>query len=152
MGPISGPQDPGGPHVGPMNFATWVGSCYDPIYHDPIQRDIIYIAPNKLSLWWHVYQIGFLGMVSNDNYFVGPSGTYVRQSTRPYLVEIIVHYLNQCYIIVMWAPNNQTQWNVNQNIPTNEIAEKCRLLKASGLFRPQCLQDSNSHSTWILRR
>ena len=24
MGPISGRQDPGGPHVGPMNFAIWV--------------------------------------------------------------------------------------------------------------------------------
>ena len=23
MGPIWGRQDPGGPHVGPMNFATW---------------------------------------------------------------------------------------------------------------------------------
>ena len=23
MGPIWGPQDPGGPHVGPMNFAIW---------------------------------------------------------------------------------------------------------------------------------
>ena len=25
MGPIWGQQDPGGPHVGPMNFAIWVG-------------------------------------------------------------------------------------------------------------------------------
>ena len=24
MGPIWGQQDPGGPHVGPMNFALWV--------------------------------------------------------------------------------------------------------------------------------
>ena len=23
MGPISGRQDPGGPHVGPINFAIW---------------------------------------------------------------------------------------------------------------------------------
>ena len=23
MGPIWGRQDPGGPHVGPMNFANW---------------------------------------------------------------------------------------------------------------------------------
>ena len=23
MGPICGRQDPGGPHVGPMNFAVW---------------------------------------------------------------------------------------------------------------------------------
>ena len=26
MGPIWGRQDPGGPHVGPMNFAIWVQS------------------------------------------------------------------------------------------------------------------------------
>ena len=25
MGPIWGRQDPGGPHVGPMNFAIWAG-------------------------------------------------------------------------------------------------------------------------------
>ena len=25
MGPIWSRQDPGGPHVGPMNFAIWVG-------------------------------------------------------------------------------------------------------------------------------
>ena len=25
MGPILGRQDPGGPHVGPMKFAIWVG-------------------------------------------------------------------------------------------------------------------------------
>ena len=27
MGPIWGRQDPGGPHVGPMNFAIWVVLC-----------------------------------------------------------------------------------------------------------------------------
>ena len=26
MGPIWGRQDPGGPHVGPMNFAIWDGN------------------------------------------------------------------------------------------------------------------------------
>ena len=37
MGPIWGPQDPGGPHVGPMNFAIWdmlltkfTGTLHDP--------------------------------------------------------------------------------------------------------------------------
>ena len=28
MGPIWGLQDPGGPHVGPMNFAIWVGQGF----------------------------------------------------------------------------------------------------------------------------
>ena len=27
MGPIWGRQDPGGSHVGPMNFAIWVAIC-----------------------------------------------------------------------------------------------------------------------------
>ena len=27
MGPIWGQQDPGGPHVGPMNFAIWELAC-----------------------------------------------------------------------------------------------------------------------------
>ena len=27
MGPIWGQQDPGGPHVGPKNFAIWVAFC-----------------------------------------------------------------------------------------------------------------------------
>ena len=26
MGPIWGRQDPGGPHVGPINFTIWVGT------------------------------------------------------------------------------------------------------------------------------
>ena len=29
MGPIWGRQDPGGPHVGPMNFAIWDGPNLD---------------------------------------------------------------------------------------------------------------------------
>ena len=28
MGPIWGREDPGGPHVGPMDFAIWVSSFY----------------------------------------------------------------------------------------------------------------------------
>ena len=38
MGPIWGRQDPGGPHVGPMNFAIWgIHCCADAIdqFHKP---------------------------------------------------------------------------------------------------------------------
>ena len=28
MGPVWGRQDPGGPHVGPTNFAIWVGFVF----------------------------------------------------------------------------------------------------------------------------
>ena len=38
MGPISGRQDPGGPHVGPMNFGIWVG------------------LPSELSCYWYLGQ------------------------------------------------------------------------------------------------
>ena len=31
MGPIWGREDPGGPHVGPMNFAIWGGFEYNVI-------------------------------------------------------------------------------------------------------------------------
>ena len=34
MGPIWGRQDPGGPHVGPMNFGIWVKTPYIVIYLD----------------------------------------------------------------------------------------------------------------------
>ena len=37
MGPIWGRPDPGGPHVGPMNFALWVfilNSNYDRPIHE----------------------------------------------------------------------------------------------------------------------
>ena len=33
MGPIWGRQDPGGPHVGPMNFAKWDSLPYSIILH-----------------------------------------------------------------------------------------------------------------------
>ena len=38
MGPIWGRQDPGGTHVGPMNFAIWVQSVIPPM-------------ATKLALW-----------------------------------------------------------------------------------------------------
>ena len=33
MGPIWGRQDPGGPHVGPMNLAIWDNFCYHIAYY-----------------------------------------------------------------------------------------------------------------------
>ena len=33
MGPIWGRQDPGGPHVGPMNFAIWVNNTVAKSHH-----------------------------------------------------------------------------------------------------------------------
>ena len=38
MGPIWGRQDPGGPHVGSMNFAIWVHMCLSVVRN--WQRDL----------------------------------------------------------------------------------------------------------------
>ena len=54
MGPIWGRQDPGGPHVGPMNFAIW-----DLIYWVIVQLLSIYVIAlmefsMKLNHWCNV--------------------------------------------------------------------------------------------------
>ena len=45
MGPILGRQDPGGPHVGPMNFAIWDGLLPDGtnVNQDP-WRDMVLLC------------------------------------------------------------------------------------------------------------
>ena len=40
MGPIWGREGPGGPHVGPMNFAIWVASDDVTNPHDATSIDI----------------------------------------------------------------------------------------------------------------
>ena len=42
MGPTWGRQDPGGPHVGPMNFAIW---------------DLIFIMVIRIWIWQHSYHM-----------------------------------------------------------------------------------------------
>ena len=39
MGPIWGRQDPGGPHVGPMNFAIWERTITSPVTIDMYNKD-----------------------------------------------------------------------------------------------------------------
>ena len=48
MGPIWGRQDPGGPHVGPMNFAIWVIASKNH-KHLPIEINVFisHISQNK---------------------------------------------------------------------------------------------------------
>ena len=41
MGPIWGRQDPGGPHVGPMNFAIWDALCQGPHLLSAINKTCI---------------------------------------------------------------------------------------------------------------
>ena len=49
-----------------------------------------------------------------------PSAAYMRQWIRSALVQIIAcrllganHYLNQCWVIVIWTLRNKLQWNFN---------------------------------------
>ena len=46
MGPIWGQQDPGGPHVGPMNFAIW-GAISVP--HSDIKHKRVFTFLNELQ-------------------------------------------------------------------------------------------------------
>ena len=41
MGPIWGRQDPGGPHVGPMNFVIWVVSLLWPIQWRQVLSNVL---------------------------------------------------------------------------------------------------------------
>ena len=50
MGPIWGRQDPGGPHVGPMNFAIWAETniIYFPIMHYCLRQQT---GQNQWNQW-----------------------------------------------------------------------------------------------------
>ena len=66
MGPIWGRQDPGGPHVGPMNFAIWVGlgpslkSRWDrsvisqSIKPDELHWSLVTNREQEMNIGWHV--------------------------------------------------------------------------------------------------
>ena len=62
MGPTWDRQDPGGPHVGPMNFAFCVCSC--------LQSFILYTANifsvDTINTWWHLDHLRahIIGMIS----------------------------------------------------------------------------------------
>ena len=66
MGPIWGRQDPGGPHVGPMNFAMWVSNnsttatphikcrhCNIPMVYDSATMDLMSILLGILHPTYH---------------------------------------------------------------------------------------------------
>ena len=53
MGPIWGRQDPGGPHVGPMNLAIW-GRIWKIVSH---KSTIFYIITAQKTLWCVIQRI-----------------------------------------------------------------------------------------------
>ena len=54
MGPIWGPQDPGGPHVGPMNLTIWV-AIYCVWLQWPIWCDIYKLVQKSDPLACNIY-------------------------------------------------------------------------------------------------
>ena len=50
MGPIWGRQDPGGPHVGPMNFAIWVALMVNDLHAIGNYVEYIAIMISTLSI------------------------------------------------------------------------------------------------------
>ena len=63
MGPIWGRQDPGGPHVGPVNFAIWevdiLGSCHQRL--DRLRHIVLYQQVSPFFSHYHIRQGGFMG-------------------------------------------------------------------------------------------
>ena len=53
MGPIWGQQDPGGPHVGPMNFAIWVYAFVKGTSHYRIFTHIKIQHVKNFQNWTH---------------------------------------------------------------------------------------------------
>ena len=49
MGPIWGRQDPGGPHVGPMNFAIWVDRYRPTSQQTWGKRAPVYLSNQSIS-------------------------------------------------------------------------------------------------------
>ena len=64
MGPIWGRQDPGGPHVGPMNFAIWVHYRLSVRNYVPSQSQ--WFSANITQLWYVIDASLFLIYESFD--------------------------------------------------------------------------------------
>ena len=60
MGPIWGRQGPGGPHVGPMNFAIWVGILYKKVHLHRNKCNSLFIFIYELSVTILIYMLRFV--------------------------------------------------------------------------------------------
>ena len=70
MGPIWGRQDPGGPHVGPMNFAIWVTADLHTMHHSYAQA-YSYTTPHILhtdrrAVTAHIHSPTSLSLLKNE--------------------------------------------------------------------------------------
>ena len=72
MGPIWGRQDPGGPHVGPMNFVIWVMSLNRDWYPDTTKK--ARIISGRFDKWQNVPNLACVPIITyypQWHYFVG---------------------------------------------------------------------------------
>ena len=95
MGPIWGRQDPGGSHVGSMNFAIWV----------------------VIQLAWRLQLKNHVSFNS-----LWPSDVIGHDRSWPIFVQVQVwaclaasHYLNQCWFISDQTLRKQLKWIFGQN-------------------------------------
>ena len=109
MGPIWGRQDPGGSHVGPMNFAIW---------------DFLWVRREKPYdvMTGVVHLILPVHSLHSDINSLKPSDAYMRLWTnhhwfRKWLVAWSApnYCLSQCWNIVNLTHRNKLQWNINRN-------------------------------------
>ena len=65
MGPIWGRQDPGGSHVGPMNFAIWAGVGSARVNENTCSKVLIFNLNQTILLYYHYYA----SLCSNDSWY-----------------------------------------------------------------------------------
>ena len=114
MGPIWGQQDPGGPHVGPMNFAIWDVSCEFKL----ILTYVLYLLMS-CGMQYHVTCILYsiiarpkvfntLEYEQNGRYFADNIFKYILYNEKVWVLikinrlrfgaqQVASNYLNQCW-------------------------------------------------------
>ena len=85
MGPIWGPQDPGGPHVGPMNFAIWEGFSI----HHPLNQLLLYRTLHPLML-----SDAYMRQLTQQTLFmiITSQILYAKQISKPMLTYCKLNY------------------------------------------------------------
>ena len=103
MGPIWGRQDPGGPHVGPMNLAFWVVTTHYrvwPLYWN-FMKHSVYLNFWRLRFWMFLNYIWVI-----NNFINRQCATYIRDlmvclKWRLGWLDTILHKK----IILYWSSN-----------------------------------------------
>ena len=118
-GPIWGQQDPGGPHVGPMNFAIWdicmlfIYVLYVCVIYSRTLACVATVTGWLYPTWKKFYSIlSYLNSAMNQ-----PAHWPLRGVGYPYgcVVTKPSHYLNQCWNIINWSLGDKLQRNFIQN-------------------------------------